>query len=435
MNFVSYAQNFEDVMLWRALKHIKNGFYVDVGANDPTHDSVTRAFYENGWTGINIEPVSQWFQKLKKERHRDINLQVAAGEKQGEIFFYELPNTGLSTTNKTIAEKHEIEHGYTKIERKVPVMMLTEIICEHRIKQIHFLKIDVEGAEKKVLEGLDLTKIRPWIVLVESTLPNTQIEDFIEWETLLLNADYDYVYFDGLNRFYIAKEHDNLSHNFKTPPNYFDGFLMSETQSFCRNMMNEKNQLKAELIETIELKEYKSNAENQIHSLTTWLTDARQEAAVLQEYKTNADAQIHSLTTWLTDACQEVEVLQEYKKNADTQIHSLTKWLTDARQEVEVLQEYKKNADAQVHSLTTWLTDACQEVEVLQEYKANSDAQTHSLTVQLTDALQEIKVLQEKLQSLLSLPLIKIALKVINTSNNLFTKVQFFKGIKNEAKK
>ncbi|MGM9452446.1 FkbM family methyltransferase [Legionella bozemanae] len=417
MNFVSYAQNFEDVMLWRALKHIKNGFYVDVGANDPTHDSVTRAFYENGWTGINIEPVSQWFQKLKKERHRDINLQVAAGEKQGEIFFYELPNTGLSTTNKTIAEKHEIEHGYTKIERKVPVMTLTKIICEHRIKQIHFLKIDVEGAEKKVLEGLDLAKIRPWIVLVESTLPNTQIEDFIEWETLLLNADYDYVYFDGLNRFYIAKEHDNLAHNFKTPPNYFDGFLMSETQSFCRNIVNEKNQLKAELIETIELKEYKSNAESQIHSLTTWLTDARQEAEALQEYKTNADAQIHSLTTWLTDARQKVEVLEEYKTNADAQIHSLTTWLTDARQEVEVLEEYKANADAQVHSLTTWLTDARQEV-------TNADAQIQSLTGQLTEA-----------QSLLSLPLIKIALKVINTCNNLFTKVQFFKGIKNEARK
>ncbi|HHF7374746.1 FkbM family methyltransferase [Legionella bozemanae] len=421
MNFVSYAQNFEDVMLWRALKHIKNGFYVDVGANDPTHDSVTRAFYEKGWAGINIEPVSEWFQKLKKERHRDINLQVAAGERQGEIFFYELPNTGLSTTNKAIAEKHEIEQGYTKIERKVPVMTLTEIICEHQIKQIHFLKIDVEGAEKKVLEGLDFAKIRPWIVLVESTLPNTQIEDFIEWETLLLNAEYDYVYFDGLNRFYIAKEHDDLSHHFKTPPNYFDGFLMSETQSFCRNMVNEKNQLKAEIIETIELKEYKSNAEKQIHSLTTWLTDARQE---VEAYKTNADAQVQLLTTWLADARQEVEVLQKYKINADAQVHSLTTWLTDARQKVEVLEEYKTNADAQVQLLTTWLTDARQEVKVLEEYKINAEAQIQSLTAQLTEA-----------QSLLSLPLIKIALKVINTCNNLFTKVQFFKGIKNEARK
>ena len=35
MTFVSYAQNGEDVVLWRALSHVENGFYVDVGAADP----------------------------------------------------------------------------------------------------------------------------------------------------------------------------------------------------------------------------------------------------------------------------------------------------------------------------------------------------------------------------------------------------------------
>jgi hypothetical protein len=46
MSFVSYAQNFEDVMLWRALRDIKGGFYIDVGANSPGMDSVTKAFYD-----------------------------------------------------------------------------------------------------------------------------------------------------------------------------------------------------------------------------------------------------------------------------------------------------------------------------------------------------------------------------------------------------
>ena len=55
MKFVSYAQNFEDVMLWRALKHIKQGCYIDVGAQDPIHDSVSKVFYEHGWRGIHIE--------------------------------------------------------------------------------------------------------------------------------------------------------------------------------------------------------------------------------------------------------------------------------------------------------------------------------------------------------------------------------------------
>ncbi len=39
--YTSYAQNFEDVMLWRALKHVSNGYYIDIGAQDPSIDSVS----------------------------------------------------------------------------------------------------------------------------------------------------------------------------------------------------------------------------------------------------------------------------------------------------------------------------------------------------------------------------------------------------------
>jgi hypothetical protein len=46
MTFISYAQNYEDVVLHRALSDVQRGFYVDVGAQDPIADSVTRAFYE-----------------------------------------------------------------------------------------------------------------------------------------------------------------------------------------------------------------------------------------------------------------------------------------------------------------------------------------------------------------------------------------------------
>ena len=46
MPLISYSQNFEDAMLWRALSEVKGGFYIDVGAWDPDRDSVTLAFYE-----------------------------------------------------------------------------------------------------------------------------------------------------------------------------------------------------------------------------------------------------------------------------------------------------------------------------------------------------------------------------------------------------
>ena len=79
MTWVSYAQNYEDVTLLRALGDVASGFYIDVGANDPRFDSVTRAFYERGWHGINIEPVPHWHERLRSDRPRDLNLRVAAG--------------------------------------------------------------------------------------------------------------------------------------------------------------------------------------------------------------------------------------------------------------------------------------------------------------------------------------------------------------------
>ena len=83
MSFVSYAQNFEDVMLWRALKHIKNGFYIDIGAQDPIVDSVSFAFYENGWRGVHVEPTAQYSSKLRQARPDEIVEQVAIGDGEG----------------------------------------------------------------------------------------------------------------------------------------------------------------------------------------------------------------------------------------------------------------------------------------------------------------------------------------------------------------
>ena len=105
MSFVSYAQNSEDVMIWRALKHVAEGFYIDVGANDPTLYSVTRAFYDKGWHGINIEPVAEFFDRLKSERPRDINLQIGAGAEAGSFPFFEIPVSPPQTVKLPNATK------------------------------------------------------------------------------------------------------------------------------------------------------------------------------------------------------------------------------------------------------------------------------------------------------------------------------------------
>jgi len=227
MRFVSYAQNFEDVMLWRALKHVENGFYIDVGANDPTIDSVTKAFYERGWHGVNIEPLPSHYADLLRERPRDINLQFAAGGSKGEIEVWECDVRGWATASANVISQHT-ENGHSGIFHKVPVATLADICAQNVNDEIHFLKIDVEGYEKAVIDGMDFTRFRPWVMVIEATKPNSTEEVHHEWERKVLVANYSLAYCDGLNRFYVAKEHSELLHSLRYPPNVFDEFIRSE---------------------------------------------------------------------------------------------------------------------------------------------------------------------------------------------------------------
>lgn len=221
--FVTYAQNFEDLMLWRALHDVERGFYIDVGAADPVEDSATFVFYKHGWTGINIEPAPDHFAALQASRPHDRNLMCLVGSVPGTAELKYFPQTGLSTTDAKFARQHVEQRGYelTIVERQVRT--LADICAEYVTGDIHFLKIDVEGAERDVLRGADFSRWRPWIVLAEATEPNSVVENWQDWEPLLIDADYRFVWFDGLNRFYVAGERiEQLGGAFHAPPNVFD---------------------------------------------------------------------------------------------------------------------------------------------------------------------------------------------------------------------
>lgn len=242
MTFISYAQNYEDVMLWRALSHIEKGFYIDVGAWSPDIDSVTRHFYENGWSGINIEPNIEFFEQYAIKRPRDKSLNVAIGDKEGVLLINFMSNSGLSTAVNEFAEQHKAA-GWASDPREVQLTTLKKV-CQENMpadQEIHFLKVDVEGLEDAVLQGNDWTVYRPWIVLVEATLPMTQVESYESWEPILLNADYRFAYADGLNRFYLANEHADLRKAFKYPPNVFDSFLLNSQQEAVKAQLRERS--------------------------------------------------------------------------------------------------------------------------------------------------------------------------------------------------
>jgi FkbM family methyltransferase len=201
--------------------------YIDVGANDPSIASVTRGFYDHGWSGIAIEPNPAYAASFRVERPRDIVVEaVAADLDDAEIILHMIDGTGLSTIVDEIGAEH-VELGWTVNDVVVPVRRLDDIIESAGLagNDIHFISIDTEGAEASVLRSLDLTRYRPWVLVVEATAPLSTTRTHHEWEPPLISSGYTFCLFDGLSRFYVANERRaELAEGLDHPAGIFDAF-------------------------------------------------------------------------------------------------------------------------------------------------------------------------------------------------------------------
>ena len=222
---ISYAQNFEDVMLARALSSVGRGFYIDIGAWHPDRHSVTRHFYEAGWRGVNVEPGKTYFDLLRRRRRRDTNLNVVISDRPGQLVFHEAPHSGLSGTDPAVLATAG-RLGIQTQSFTVQAITLAEL-CERHVPpggDIHFLKIDVEGHEAAVIRSGDWERFRPWIVVLEAITPAGE-PAWEAFEADLQSKDYAFAWFDGLNRFYVRRESEALLGRFNSPPNVFDGVV------------------------------------------------------------------------------------------------------------------------------------------------------------------------------------------------------------------
>ncbi len=235
MTFVSYAQNFEDVILHRVFADIRHGTYVDAGAWDPVIESVTKAFYDLGWSGINIEP-SPIFTRLAQARPRDVNLNLALGAARGRMMLRVYRDAAQVLQASTLMHDNvpriPNQAALRATDIEVEVLPLAEMLDAHPPdRHIHFLKIDVEGAEEAVIRGADWRRHRPEIVLIEATRPQSTERNDDAWRPLMLAAGYRPVLFDGLNAWFLREESSDRAASFATPPNVFDNFRLHDAEA------------------------------------------------------------------------------------------------------------------------------------------------------------------------------------------------------------
>ncbi len=221
---VSWAPNAEDIVLWRALGHRTPGYFVDVGACHPVDDSITKLFSLEGWRGINIEPQPYLVAMLEQDRPMDVNLGVGIGDVPGELELYVVEQDQQRTTFSASLAQGYREQGRWVTTHTVPVMTLDQILEQHPLPRIDFLKIDAEGFEDKVIAGLDLQQHRPTVILAEQG--THQHYDFPE---TLAAAGYLPMVFDGVNRFFLAEEAaDEIGDRLSYPACVLDRYVPRE---------------------------------------------------------------------------------------------------------------------------------------------------------------------------------------------------------------
>jgi FkbM family methyltransferase len=339
---ISYAQNFEDVILWRVLKDVSNGLYVDVGAFHPEIDSVTKWFYDQGWTGINLEPVPEMLAILEAARPRDTNICAAAGATAGTAQMAVIPESmGLSSFDVAFVEAHiDMSHALVQVE----VRPLREVLEPFVGKDIHFLKIDVEGSEWDVLRGMDFVRFRPWVVVVEATEPLSQTRTVDKWDDILSTNHYQHVYFDGLNDFFVAAEKMELASRLGRPPNVFDQFEMAATvrERQARDELHRSYQDLAAVCES--LRAEASRRDDELTTVRQELAAARESHAVL---KTKFEAAENELAAFR----EQLPALQAELSRRVGELAVATDELVAARQAHAVLQRKFEAAEKRIAGL------------------------------------------------------------------------------------
>jgi FkbM family methyltransferase len=342
--FVSYAQNLEDVMLWRALKPFSPGFYIDLGAGEPVADSVTKAFYERGWRGINVEPMPDTFGRLQAARPRDINLQLAVDNFRGRRTYFSVDGGGgLSTGQPFLAS------AYTKAGRKVSEIEVEvdtlENICKTYVTQeIHFLKVDVEGGEHLVLEGADLLTYRPWIIILES--PEAAENPVAPaWHTKVARAGYHYAYYDGLNRFYIANEkRDLLAPSFVSPPCWFDNYVQRSYVELEENI----GMLSARCAEFGDMATTRQAAEERARALDHEIQEADSRERELRQVLNGLKSELENCYQQLYEDSRRIGWLSAQRQRLVTEVSEKQRGVDRLQQTVDHLQQ---NVDRLQHAI------------------------------------------------------------------------------------
>ena len=177
--------------------HSDNGFFVEVGANDPEQWSQSFHLERLGWHGIVVEPQPHLAEMLRRRRTAEVyEVACSAPENAGERMMLHLAG-GHSSFDPMLKVADVRPEG----SLEVPLRTLDEILAETEAPSpIDFLAIDVEGHEMEVLRGFDFARWRPRLIMVEDLVLDMRLHRFMQ------SQSYKWIRRTDVNSWYVPSE-------------------------------------------------------------------------------------------------------------------------------------------------------------------------------------------------------------------------------------
>ena len=152
----------------------KNGYFVEVGANDPINFNSQSLHLEKGlsWCGVLVEPIPDLAAKCRKYRPNSKVFECACVALEAtdtvSLFIPRSSKEEADILGRSAIETN-IDDGHFRFHKEITVKAktLNSILLDAGAGQIDLLSIDVEGAELGVLRGFDMGRYRPKLILME----------------------------------------------------------------------------------------------------------------------------------------------------------------------------------------------------------------------------------------------------------------------------
>ena len=196
-----YSQDDEETLIRTFFQDRRGGFFLDVGSGDPIRHSTTYYLEKHlGWTGIAVDAIAEYAEAYASERPATRFFTYFVGDKSDAAhdFFVSEDRNFSSATGAD-------PRGGTYHKRKVTTIALDDLLRHEKVNHLDFVSMDIEGFEPIALAGLDVARLRPELVCIEISSPESG-RFIAEYFTLRGCREVSaYRTIDGINRYYTCR--------------------------------------------------------------------------------------------------------------------------------------------------------------------------------------------------------------------------------------